>query len=74
MSSQQQNNKKRNVRRRVPLGTIRPWTAQEIAALATITPEDIEYAKADATSEIQEFLSAISINTERKRAQWKRSR
>jgi hypothetical protein len=45
-------------KRKVPLGKIKPWSDETIDRLATITPEDIEKAKAEVIDELKPFLDA----------------
>lgn len=45
-------------KRRVPLGTIEPLSEEEIAALAEVTPEEIEELKAELVPELRELLDA----------------
>ena len=45
-------------KRKVPLGKIKPWTEEQIDRLATITPDDIEKAKAEVVPELKPFLDA----------------
>jgi hypothetical protein len=48
-------------RRRVLLGTVVPLTPDEIAALALITPEDVERAQREVIPELRELLDAVPV-------------
>lgn len=45
-------------KRKVRLGKIKSWSDETIARLSTITPEDIEQAKAEVIPELKPFLDA----------------
>ena len=45
-------------KRKVPLGTIKPWSDKTITRLSKISPEDIEKAKAEVIPELKILLDA----------------
>lgn len=57
----------RQPKRRKPLGVVVPLTTTEIAALALITPEDIEHAKSEAIPELRDLLDAQPLKRKVKR-------
>jgi len=45
-------------KRRIPIGTIKPWSDKTIKRVSTVNPEDIEKAKAETPPELAAILDA----------------